>query len=179
MARDDLPTPFWPSRAILRGPSGRTSRAGASSKAGLKLMGEADGPAAPDVQSQSSWTASSLLSWCLMGRGVLPLRTAEALGRVRRRSYCRRNANSHFLESKRCVWEQEQFWCRVGHVLLGHFHVQPPEASSNPPFTHPHESHSLLLPTAHLLVTSASLLTLLLSILDRYIRINWNTAAYH
>lgn len=94
MARDDLPTPFCPSRAILRGPSGLLSAAGLSSKAGLKLMGEADGPTAPDVQSQSSWTASSLLSWCLMGRGVLPLRTVEALGSVIL-SYCRRNVNAH------------------------------------------------------------------------------------
>lgn len=84
MARDDFPTPFCPSRAILKGPSCLPSKATAivSSKAGLKLIGEAEGPAAPDVQSQSSWTASSRLSWCLIGRGVLPLRTFGVLDRI-------------------------------------------------------------------------------------------------
>lgn len=84
MAREDFPTPFCPSRAILKGPSGlhSTVTVGVSSKAGLNRIGEAEGPATPDVQSQSSWTASSRLSWCLIGRGVLPLRTVGVLDRV-------------------------------------------------------------------------------------------------
>lgn len=92
MAREDFPTPFCPSKAILKGPSGlpSTDTVTVSSKAGLKLIGEAEGPAAPDVQSQSSWTASSRLSWCLIGRGVLPLRTVGVLDRVIL-SHCRRD----------------------------------------------------------------------------------------
>lgn len=83
-AREDFPTPFWPRSAILSGPSCLPSKAAVrvSSTAGLKLMGEADAPTAPGVHSQSSWTASSLLSWCLMGSGVLPLRTVGVLDRV-------------------------------------------------------------------------------------------------
>lgn len=84
IAREDFPTPFWPSRAILKGPSALASTVTVkvSSKAGLKLTGEAEGPAAPEVHSHSSWTASSRLSWCLIGRGVLPLRTVGVLDRV-------------------------------------------------------------------------------------------------
>lgn len=55
-AREDFPTPFCPSRVILKGPSCLPSKetVRVSSKAGLKLTGEAEGPAAPVVQSQSS-----------------------------------------------------------------------------------------------------------------------------
>lgn len=55
-AIEDFPTPFCPSRAILKGPSGLPSTAAGrvSSEAGLKLIGEAEGPTAPDVQSLSS-----------------------------------------------------------------------------------------------------------------------------
>lgn len=90
MASEDFPTPFCPSRAIFKGPSGpSTAMVGVSSKAWLKLIGEAEGPAPPDIQSQSSWTASSRLSWCLIGRGVLPLRRVGVLDRVIL-SHCRR-----------------------------------------------------------------------------------------
>lgn len=105
-AREDFPTPFCPSRAIRKGPSGlpSTVTVRVSSKAGLKLIGETEGPAAPDAQSHSSWTASSRLSWCLIGRGVLPLRTVGVLDRVMLSHWRREGHALYFIISRASLY---------------------------------------------------------------------------